>query len=47
MEIVLNSLPDAPYPEGVWNEKVEATWAFIFGRYGGAAETTAANVPVN
>ena len=44
IEVVLNSLPDVPYPENVWNEKVEATWAFVFARYGGAAETTAATL---
>ena len=29
---VLNTLPEEPYPEELWNAKVEATWQFIFGR---------------
>jgi len=31
---VLNTLPEEPYPEALWNEKVEATWQFVFGRPG-------------
>ena len=29
---VLNELPEEPYPEDVWNAKVEETWQFVFGR---------------
>ena len=29
IEQVLNDLPEAPYPETLWREKVEATWQFI------------------
>ena len=29
---VLNTLPEEPYPEELWNSKVEATWQFVFGR---------------
>ncbi len=29
---VLNELPEEPYPEELWNLKVEETWQFVFGR---------------
>ncbi|WP_234731322.1 type I restriction endonuclease subunit R [Acidocella facilis] len=29
---VLNTLPAEPYPEELWNAKVDATWQFVFGR---------------
>jgi type I restriction enzyme R subunit len=32
IRFTLNELPDEPYPEPVWNEKVDAVWAFIFAR---------------
>ena len=32
IEVVLNSLPEAPYPEDLWNQKVEATWLFVFSQ---------------
>ena len=32
IRFTLNELPEEPYPEPVWNEKVEAVWAFIFAR---------------
>jgi hypothetical protein len=28
----LNELPEEPYVELVWNEKVDAVWAFVFAR---------------
>ncbi len=28
----LNQLPQEPYPDELWNEKVDAVWAFIFAR---------------
>jgi type I restriction enzyme R subunit len=31
----LNELPEAPYPELVWEDKVEAVWQFVYGRGGG------------
>jgi type I restriction enzyme R subunit len=34
IEVVLNTLPEEPYPEELWHEKVEATWAFVLSRYG-------------
>jgi type I restriction enzyme, R subunit len=36
IEVVLNTLPEEPYPGEMWNEKVEATWEFILARYGAA-----------
>jgi type I restriction enzyme, R subunit len=30
----LNDLPEAPYPEPVWNTKVDAVWEFVLQRYG-------------
>ena len=32
IRFTLNELPDEPYPEPLWNEKVDAVWAFIFSR---------------
>jgi type I restriction enzyme R subunit len=32
IRFTLNELPEEPYPEPVWNEKVEAVWGFIFAR---------------
>ena len=29
IRFTLNDLPEDPYPEPVWNEKVDAVWAFI------------------
>jgi type I restriction enzyme R subunit len=37
IEVVLNDLPEEPYPEDMWNEKVETTWQFVLARYGGVA----------
>ena len=36
IRFTLNELPEEPYPEPVWNEKVDAVWAFIFARKTGA-----------
>jgi type I restriction enzyme R subunit len=27
----LNDLPDEPYPQNLWDEKVEAVWQFVYG----------------
>jgi type I restriction enzyme R subunit len=32
IRFTLNELPEEPYPEPVWNEKVDSVWAFIFAR---------------
>jgi type I restriction enzyme, R subunit len=42
IRFTLNELPEEPYPEPVWNEKVDAVWAFIFARR--QTQTGAANV---
>jgi type I restriction enzyme R subunit len=33
IRFTLNELPEDPYPEPMWNEKVEAVWQFVFNRY--------------
>jgi type I restriction enzyme R subunit len=40
IRFTLNDLPDEPYPEPVWNEKVGAVWSFIFARRTGSAGTS-------
>ena len=30
----LNELPETPYPEAIWNTKVDAVWEFVLQRYG-------------
>ena len=37
IRFTLNELPEEPYPEPVWNEKVDAIWSFIFARQQAAA----------
>ena len=32
IRFTLNELPEEPYPEPVWKEKVDAVWAFVFAR---------------
>jgi type I restriction enzyme R subunit len=32
IRFTLNDLPEEPYPEPLWNEKVDAVWFFIFSR---------------
>jgi type I restriction enzyme R subunit len=32
IRFTLNELPEEPYPEPLWNDKVDAVWAFIFAR---------------
>ena len=32
IRFTLNELPEEPYPEAMWHEKVDAVWAFIFSR---------------
>ncbi|MBA3812165.1 MAG: type I restriction endonuclease subunit R, partial [Caulobacteraceae bacterium] len=36
IRVKLNELPEAPYPEGLWNAKVAAVWEFVLQRYGSA-----------
>jgi len=42
IRFTLNDLPEEPYPEPLWNEKVEAVWAFVIDRYGAAQSRYAA-----
>ena len=30
IRFTLNELPDAPYPQELWDEKVDAVWQFIY-----------------
>ena len=32
IRFTLNELPQEPYPDEVWNKKVDAVWLFIFSR---------------
>jgi len=32
IRFTLNDLPEEPFPESIWSEKVNAVWAFIFSR---------------
>ncbi len=40
----LNELPEEPYPEGLWDEKVEAVWQFVYGH---ASELARIATPVH
>jgi type I restriction enzyme R subunit len=42
IRVKLNELPEEPYPQATWNEKVEAVWQFVYGRAAGASGTHAA-----
>lgn len=41
IRFTLNELPEEPYPEPIWNEKVDAVWSFIFARRQAQAGRTA------
>jgi Helicase associated domain/Type I restriction enzyme HindI endonuclease subunit-like, C-terminal len=32
IRFTLNELPEEPYPEAIWENKVDAVWAYIFSR---------------
>src|SRR5829696_4370964 len=34
IRFTLNELPEEPYPEDIWEEKVDAVWQFVFSHYG-------------
>ena len=38
IRFTLNELPEEPYPEPVWEAKVDAVWAYIFSRNQGQAQ---------
>jgi len=42
IRFTLDQLPQEPYPDPIWNEKVEAVWAFIFARQAAARGTAGA-----
>jgi type I restriction enzyme R subunit len=33
IRFALNELPEEPYPEPIWDGKVDAVWQFVFNRY--------------
>jgi type I restriction enzyme R subunit len=35
IRVTLNELPQEPYPQAMWDEKVERVWQFVFDRYPG------------
>lgn len=37
IRVKLNDLPEEPYPQEVWDTKVEAVWQFVYGQGGRAA----------
>jgi type I restriction enzyme R subunit len=45
IRFTLNELPEEPYPEPVWNEKVDAVWAFILARQQGHGLAPPQNCP--
>ena len=40
IRFTLNELPEEPYPEPLWAEKVDAVWQFVFSRYREGSEAT-------
>ena len=42
IRVKLNELPEEPYPQATWDEKVEAVWQFVYGRGVGASGARAA-----
>jgi hypothetical protein len=32
IRFALNELPEEPYPETLWDKKVDAVWAYVFSR---------------
>lgn len=41
IRVRLNDLPEQPYPEPLWNAKVDQVWDFVLRRYAGANSITA------
>jgi type I restriction enzyme R subunit len=33
IRVRLNELPEQPYPQGLWDAKVEQVWDFVLRRY--------------
>jgi type I restriction enzyme R subunit len=42
IRVRLNELPEEPYPQAMWDQKVDAVWQFVFGRYSGPPQAGAA-----
>lgn len=40
IRFTLNELPQDPYPEDIWNEKVEAVWQFVYHQMGNGRSVT-------
>jgi type I restriction enzyme R subunit len=41
IRLKLNELPEEPYPQAMWNQKVDSVWQFVFSRYPGPSEAGA------
>ncbi len=39
----LNELPQEPYPEDLWNAKVDQVWSFVLKRYASGGSAQVAN----
>jgi type I restriction enzyme, R subunit len=37
IRVTLNELPEEPYPQALWDQKVDRVWQFVFNRYPGPA----------
>jgi type I restriction enzyme, R subunit len=35
IRVILNELPEEPYPQPMWEQKVDRVWQFVFNRYPG------------
>jgi type I restriction enzyme R subunit len=35
IRVSLNDLPEEPYPQLLWDQKVDGVWQFVFSRYPG------------
>lgn len=42
IRVKLNELPEEPYPQATWDEKVEAVWQFVYGHGAGSPGARAA-----
>jgi type I restriction enzyme R subunit len=38
IRVTLNELPEEPYPDALWKQKVDNVWQFVFSRYPGPQE---------
>jgi hypothetical protein len=42
IRLKLNELPEEPYPQAMWNQKVDSVWQFVLSRYPGPEAAGAA-----